>query len=170
MNPLDKENEKQKFIFGCILLFANRIQTIGDRFDKDITMKQWFLIVCIIENKNNSPTLSNVADFMGCSRQNIKKMALILAEKGLVKFENAPNDSRSIILTITRKCEEFFSKRNNGEEKFLNDFFKGLTKQDINNVYKSFLKLYDNINQLDKISKIGFPYGNLDYLNECDNN
>ena len=170
MNSLDKEQQKEKFIFGCILLFANKIQTIGDRFDKDITMKQWFLIICILETKESFPTLSAVAEFMGCSRQNVKKMALKLEEKGLVKIENDPNDSRSVKLTVTNKCEKFFNKREIRENQFLNDFFKDLTEEDINNVHAAFLKLYKNIIEMDAISKTGFSYGNLNYLTDCEDN
>ena len=168
MNSLDKENNKEKFIFGCILLFANKMQTIGDRFDKDITMKQWLLLICILENKDYSPTLTTIAEFMGCSRQNVKKLASKLNEKGLIKIENDPNDSRSLKLSITKKCEKFFERRKNAEDKFLEDFFKKLTETDINNVYSAFLKLSETIANLDETSKAGFSYGNLDYLTDCD--
>ena len=170
MISLEKDANKEKFIFGCILLFANKIQTIGDRFDKDITMKQWLLLICILEHNDSPPTLTTVAEFMGCSRQNVKKMALKLKEKGLLNLEDDPNDNRSVKLRITEKCEKFFKKRENTEDRFLEDFFKNLTKTDINNVYSAFLKLSDTIAELDKTSKIGFSYGNLNYLTDCEHN
>ncbi|WP_143327528.1 hypothetical protein [Clostridium sp. LS] len=64
----------------------------------------------------------------------------------------------------------FFEKRKNTEDKFLNDFFKNLTKEDINNVYTAFLKLSNTIIELDNTSKTGFPYGSLNYLTDLDKN
>lgn len=168
MNSLDKENENEKFIFGCIFLFANKIQTIGDRFDKDITMKQWLLIICILETKECSPTLSTVADFMGCSRQNVKKLALKLEAKGLINIENDPRDNRSVNLAVTEKCNDFFKKRENTENSFIDNLFKDLTKSDINNLYTTFSKLFRTIEEMDEQSKAGFNYGRLENLLDTD--
>ena len=161
MKPLDKELEKEKFIFGCIFLFANKLQTIGDRFDKDITMKQWLLIICILNTKECSPTLSEAAEFMGCSRQNVKKLALNLEAKGLI---NIGNDSKSVRLTLTEKCNTFFERRKKTEDIFIEDLFKDLTKTDINNLYNCFSKFLNTVTEMDQKSKVGFNYGKLENL------
>lgn len=156
MEPLNKELEKEKFIFGCIFLFANKLQTIGDRFDKDITVKQWLLIICILNSKESTPTLSEAAEFMGCSRQNVKKLALNLEAKGLITINN---DSKSVKLTITEKCNVFFEKRKKSEDAFIDDLFKDLAKTDINNLHMCFSKLLNTIVEMDEKSKAGFNYG-----------
>lgn len=159
MKPLDKELEKEKFIFGCIFLFANKLQTIGDRFDKDITMKQWLLIICILNTKEYPPTLSEAAEFMGCSRQNVKKLALNLETKGLI---NISNDSKSVRLTLTEKCNTFFERRKKTEDAFIQDLFKDLTKSDINSLYNCFSKFLNTVTEMDQKSRVGFNYGKLE--------
>lgn len=157
MKPLNKELEKEKFIFGCIFLFANKLQTIGDRFDKDITMKQWLLIISILNSEGGSPTLSEAGEFMGCSRQNVKKLALSLESKGLISINS---DSKSVKLTLTEKCDTFFQKRKKAEDAFIDDLFKDLTQEDINNLNMCFSKLLNSIIEIDKKSKIGLTTKN----------
>lgn len=163
MEPLNRELEKEKFIFGCIFLFANKLQTIGDRFDKDITMKQWLLIICILNSEKGSPTLSEAAEFMGCSRQNVKKLALNLEAKDLITMTT---DSKSVKLALTEKCNTFFEKRKNAENAFIDDLFKDLTKTDISNLYSCFSTLLNTITKMDEKSKVGFNYGKLENLLE----
>ena len=161
MEPLNRELEKEKFIFGCIFLFANKLQTIGDRFDKDITMKQWLLIICILNSEGSSPTLSEAAEFMGCSRQNVKKLALSLESKGLITIST---NSKSVNLTLTKKSNTFFEKRKNAEDAFIDNLFKDLTKTDVFNLYSCFSKLLNTITEMDQKSKVGFNYGKLENL------
>lgn len=164
MKPIYEELEKEKFIFGCIFLFANKLQTIGDRFDKDITMKQWLLIICILNSKEGPPTLSEAGEFMGCSRQNVKKLALNLEAKGLIDINTDSKDTRSVKLTITEKCVAFFKKRENSENAFIAELFKDLSKSDVNNLYIAFSKLLVTITKMDKISKSGFNYGTFENM------
>ena len=78
---------REQAIFSSIFIIQNRIQTAGEKLQKEISMKQWLLLtmasVC-----PQPKTLSNVGRLMGCSRQNIKKLAIILEKKGFIKLVN----------------------------------------------------------------------------------
>ncbi|MFA5636708.1 MAG: MarR family transcriptional regulator, partial [Anaerovoracaceae bacterium] len=68
------------FIFGSIFTLSNRLQILGDRLDRNLTVKKWLLLAGIHNCRNSSPSISEVAIIIGNSRQNVKKM--------LVKLEN----------------------------------------------------------------------------------
>ena len=104
--------DKQKFIFGSLFLVANRLQVIGDNYlGKDgITTKQWFLSAIISQFKK-PPTLREVAEIMGSSRQNVKQLALKLCEKEFLTIEKDEQDARALRLKLTEKSRLFWEKR-----------------------------------------------------------
>lgn len=153
---MDKDTIKREhFIFGCLFLLANRLQVIGDRLDKDITMKQWFLMVMISQWKEDPPMLSEVADFIGSSRQNVKQLALKIEKRGFLSIEKDEKDSRILRLRLTKKCEEFFKAREDREEKCLEYVYDNFTEEEMNSLYKCMYKLSENIFKLDELSKGG---------------
>nr|WP_245210305.1 MarR family transcriptional regulator [Sedimentibacter acidaminivorans] len=145
--------EKEKFIFGSLFLLANRLQVIGDRWDTEITMKQWFLLVMTAHWGEIPPTLSELADFIGSSRQNVKQLALKLEAKGFLKIEKDPKDNRALRIMLTVQCIEYFKKRENRENLFLDEVYKDITDEEKGALYKGLYKLSENIFRLDELSK-----------------
>ena len=72
-------------IFSSIFVLQNRMQTAGEKLQTEISMKQW-LLLAMTECCPEPRTLTNVGNLMGCSRQNIKKLALALEKKGFVRL------------------------------------------------------------------------------------
>ena len=80
----DTEHRVQA-IFSSIFILQNRMQTAGEKLQTEIFLKQWLLLAmtaCCPEPR----TLTNIGNLMGCSRQNIKKLALTLEKKGFVRL------------------------------------------------------------------------------------
>ncbi len=146
---------KEHFIFGSLFLLANRLQVLGDRWDKDITTKQWFLIAIIAQWGEKPPMLTEVADFIGSSRQNVKQLALRLEARGFVKIEKDENDSRILRLKLTKECEDYFNAREGREEKFLEYVYKDFSEEEMDSLYKCIYKLSENIFKLDELLKGG---------------
>ena len=93
----DTEHRVQA-IFSSIFILQNRMQTAGEKLQTEISLKQWLLLVmttCCPEPR----TLTNIGNLMGCSRQNIKKLALTLEKKGFVRLLLEGNNSVRIELT-----------------------------------------------------------------------
>lgn len=88
--------EKKSHIFGSLFILANRVQILGDKVDPVLSIKQWLLIAAIPQFKSGSPTISDIAKMIGSSRQNVKKMALILEKIGFVRLSKDDNDARVI--------------------------------------------------------------------------
>lgn len=146
--------EKQRFIFGSLFLLANKLQVIGDKYmgKDDMTTKQWFLTVMISQFRDKSPTLSEVADLMGSSRQNVKQLALKLEEKDFLIIEKDELDARALRLKLTDKSKSYWEKREDMDNQFISDLFEGFSHEEIDIISGGFNKLFE------KIEKIGKSY------------
>jgi len=142
--------DKQKFIFGSLFLLSNKLQVIGDQYlgKDDMTTKQWFLTAMISQFRDNPPTLSEVAELMGSSRQNVKQLALKLEEKGFLRIEKDEQDARAVRLKLTEKSRTFWEKRQSRDEWFLRDLFEDFSEQEIDVIYSGFNKLFKKIGGL----------------------
>ena len=99
----------EEYIFGCILLLANKLQIWGDGLLDDLTLKQWFLLMLISKMKTENPTIKNISDYSGTSRQNTKKMVEQLAKKEYVRIDKSGGDARALSVSLTNKAWEYFS-------------------------------------------------------------
>ncbi|GIO85446.1 MarR family transcriptional regulator [Paenibacillus faecis] len=144
------QEEKQAFIFATILTLANRLQIVGDKLDKNITLKQWLLIAIILKNGNPAPTLGEVAGIFGCSRQNIKKLAMILEKQGFVALERDEQDARVVRVQLTSKCHAYFKGREDLENEFMQDLFHHFDEKLTNGLFYGIQQLVDNLGRLEE--------------------
>lgn len=139
--------EKEKYIYGSLFLVGNKLQVLGDNYlrSSGITTKQWLLTVMLAYNKDKNPTLTEMAEFIGSSRQNVKQLALKLEEKGFIRIEKDSKDSRILRLINTEKNQEFWESRNSEDIKFIIELFKTLTLDEIDSLVSSLDKLFSKI-------------------------
>jgi DNA-binding MarR family transcriptional regulator len=100
--------ERSEHLFGSILLLANKLQAWGDGLLEDISFKQWFLLLLISKMETANPTVTEIADFAGTSRQNVKKILNILEKKGYVCLNRSGLDARALNVLLTDKTFEYF--------------------------------------------------------------
>ena len=143
------ELKQKAYIFAEIFTLSNRLQTLGDEFDKNFTTKQWLFILAVSRFKE-PPTITEVANFIGYSRQNAKRIAADLQKAGYIILQKDKNDARALRIIIESKCIEHFKKRDKREIEFLEQIFLGFDAEMTNNVYRGFLKMEQNINAMDK--------------------
>jgi len=142
--------EEKAHIFGSVFILANRLQVLGDKFDGNLTIKQWLLLVGILKNSGDSPTISEIASFIGNSRQNVKKMALILEKKGFLNLEKDLKDARILRISLTGKCQDYFKQRENRELEFFEKLYDGFDTVLIKGLDNGILKLEENIISMEK--------------------
>ena len=138
------ELERKAYIFGAIFALSNKLQVIGDKFDANITIKQWLFLVGI-SKFSEPPTVSEVANHVGYSRQNAKRMADALQKRGYVTITRDENDARALRITRTPKCIEYFAGRGQRELKFLEEIFNGFDAELTAGFYQGLSKLEKNI-------------------------
>lgn len=141
------EIKQKAYIFGTIFTLSNKLQVLGDGFDKSITTKQWLFILGVSTFKE-PPMISEVANFIGYSRQNAKRIAVALQKSGYVTISKDKYDARALRIEITPKCRRYFKKRDKREIDFLEKIFTGFDAELTHGVYKGLFQLELNIKKL----------------------
>lgn len=139
--------QNKAYIFGTIFTLSNKLQALGDKFDKNITTKQWLFIVGVSTFKE-PPMLSELANFIGYSRQNAKRIAASLQHRGYVAISKDESDARALRIELTPKCREYFEERNKREIDFLEKLFLGFDAELTQNVYQGLSRLERNIEEM----------------------
>ncbi len=142
----DAEHQMQA-VFSSIFILQNRMQTAGEKIQTEISMKQWLLIV-MTANCPEPRTLTNVGKLMGCSRQNVKKLAAALEKKGFVRLVSGGNNSVNIELT-----DRVFYYVNGMEERYaqtLKLLFEDFSEEETETLFKLYGKLYTGIERVEK--------------------
>jgi DNA-binding MarR family transcriptional regulator len=143
------EQEQQANIFGTIFVLANRLQVLGDAFDKNITIKQWLFLIGVAQFQE-PPTVSQVADFIGYSRQNAKRLAVTLEANGLVTIVKDQNDARALRIKLTPKFTAYFEQRREREEEFMQKLFHDFGPELTRGLYQGLAQLTQNVAMMEK--------------------
>lgn len=141
--------DKPAFIYASIFVLANRLQTLGDKIDPGISTKQWLVLAMISKFKKTIPNIGDIADLMGSSRQNIKKIAVILKQRGYVELRRDEADQRNIRLILTSKCYEYFKSREQQEDRYLKQLFLDVEENMLFELCKGLTKLNKNVNRIE---------------------
>ncbi|HWP97316.1 MAG TPA: MarR family transcriptional regulator [Syntrophomonadaceae bacterium] len=136
--------EQKAYIFGAVFALSNKLQVLGDAFDKNITIKQWLFLVGV-SKFDEPPTVSEVANYIGYSRQNAKRIAVALDERGYITIVKDKSDARALRISLTQKCIEYFISRSQIELVFLDKLFTGFDTDLTHGVYQGLTKLAENI-------------------------
>lgn len=145
----DTPENQSKAIFSTIFIAGNQLQTIFDKNIPEITLKQ-FMLLTMLRQSGTPLTLTQLGKLLGCSRQNIKKLAYVLEKKGFVTIQQSFFDSRALTLVTTQKADDYFETVFSTYEKQLNILFEGYTTQEIAQLFHLLMKLYGGIEQFAK--------------------
>lgn len=141
----------KNLLFAGVFIQENRLHAVYDRYN-EMTCKQW-LLMAVCNAFSEPPDLSALAEAMGCSRQNVKKLALNLEKDGYVTLEKSPEDGRSLLVKKTEKGLAF-SKNNTELGKDVHAaFFKEFTQEEIAEYYRLSVKMMHGIDHLERFFK-----------------
>ena len=151
MNKLNSMKD-QKFVFGSVLVIANRMDTLLERELKeyDVTSKQWLLTAVLDNSFDKPPTIKDVAREMGSSHQNVKQVALKLEQKGLLVFEKDTKDARVTRLKLTDQINEFAQLTQSKATAFTQALFKGIEKDDMSKARAVLQIMLSNLTEMDQ--------------------
>ena len=142
---MDNLYEMQTYTYGGIFALANRLQLLGDKFDENISIKQWFLLAIIDTFKDEDPTISMAAERIGNSRQNVKKMAMLLEKRGFLSITKDKEDGRIQRLKLTPYCREYFKGRDKAEREYIKELYADIDNEMLTNLVKTINQLEKNI-------------------------
>lgn len=137
-------------IFCNIFIQQNRMQTACEKIQTDMSMKQW-LLLAMLEQCPEPKTLTNVGKLMGCSRQNIKKLASALEQKGYLTMTEGANNS--VCLEETRKVADYSAEMDERRGNILRLLFSDFTEEEIAQFYSLYRKLYAGIERVEEYAK-----------------
>ena len=132
-------------LFGLLFAFMNRLQAAGDSFYEEITCKQWFLLACMNLYSKEAPTANELAETMGCSRQNVKEILNALVKKEILVLKQDENDKRKQRIYFTSKQKKLAKKYQNKEMDFLELLYDGISDDEIRSVFKIISKMEKNL-------------------------
>lgn len=137
-------------VFSSIFVLQNRMQTTGEKLQTKISMKQWLLLSmtdCCPEPR----TLTNVGSLMGCSRQNIKKLALALEKKGFVRLLSGGNNS--VHIELTDKARQYAEEMRERNLQFLELVFADFNEKEIEQLFRFYSKLYAGVERVEQYAE-----------------
>lgn len=138
-----RENEIRG-IFSSISILQNRLQTIFDKTDEVLTLKQ-FMLLTMIKYSDNKTTLTHLGTLLGSSRQNIKKLATSLEEKGFITISHEVDNKKNTSLSLTQKAEDYAHKISALHTEKLNAIFSDYSDEEIHLFYGLITKLYAGV-------------------------
>lgn len=151
----DTMQHRMQAIFSSIFILQNRMQTAGEKIQDQISMKQWLLLT-MTECCPEPHTLTNLGTLMGCSRQNVKKLALALEKQGYVRF--IFGDNNSVLVETTDKAAEYSHKMGKRHAQTLQLLFNNFTEEEIQQLFHLYSKLFMGVESVEN------------YANELNNN
>lgn len=137
-------------IFSSIFVLQNRMQTAGEKLQTEISMKQWLLLV-MTECCPEPRTLTNIGNLMGCSRQNIKKLALALEKKGFVRLLLGVNNS--VCVELTDKVNVYVQEIGGRHLQALSLLFADFSEDEIEQLFQLYAKLYAGVERVEQYAE-----------------
>lgn len=143
-----KENQR-KAIFSTLFIAGNKLQTLFDHYIPEVSLKQ-FMLLSIVRQSKEKLTFTQLGGILGCSRQNIKKLADVLMKKGFITIQQSPHDTRAMCICPTEKVENYFQSDFAIYQDELNYLFEVYTDKEIETLFILLSKLYSGIDNLEK--------------------
>ena len=137
-------------IFSSIFVLQNRMQTAGEKLQTEISMKQW-LLLAMTECCPEPRTLTNVGNLMGCSRQNVKKLALALEKKGFVRLLSSSNNS--VLIELTEEVKRYAEEIGERHMRALSLLFSDFSEEEIEQLFSLYKKLYAGLERMENYAE-----------------
>ncbi len=134
--------DQKKAIFSTLFIAGNKLQTLFDHHIPEL--------LSIIKQSKEPFTFTQLGNLMGCSRQNIKKLANLLAKKGFITIQQSPCDTRAMCIYPTKKVTTYFENDFLKYQKELSYLFEVYTDKEIETLFILLSKLYTGIENLEK--------------------
>lgn len=131
-------------IYGTLFSLSNRIQTIGDGEFQNITLKQQFLLIAL-EMFDAPPTLKEMGALIGCSYQNVKRMAEHLKDAGYLEIKQNQKDKRKFLLIPTDKIEQEAEQNRAKTKAFMESLYKDIPKENLLVTLRTLMKMDQNL-------------------------
>lgn len=108
------------------------------------------MLLSIVRQSKEPMTFTQLGHLLGCSRQNVKKLADVLEKKGFVAIAQSPLDARAMCICPTEQADAYFRNEFAEYEAELKVLFEVYTEEEIETLFVLLSKLYAGIEHLEK--------------------
>ena len=145
--PNEKKITPKAYVYGSIFTLSNRLQLLGDRRYKDLSLKQAFVLWNISLYDDYFLNLHDIAQIVGTSSQNVKKIINILEKEGFAKVGRDEIDRRSLRVALTSEGKEYYLVRGKEEEQYMEELFTDFDDKMLMGLYQGLYKLMEKTDQ-----------------------
>ena len=142
------ENQR-KAVFSTLFIAGNKLQTLFDNHIPEVSLKQ-FMLLSIVRQSEEQLTFTQLGNLLGCSRQNIKKLAEVLKKKGFITIQKSPHDTRALCICPTEKVNDFYGNDFLEYQEELRYLFEVYTDKEMETLFLLLSRLYAGIENLEK--------------------
>ena len=121
---------------------TNKLQMQGDKYLKDLTIRQMLAIPAIIHAPDGKATFNYISKQLGTTKQNTKQIVDALVKKGYLSISPSESDKRAVNVTATQGSEKAFRLCSERTDEFLADIFHDFTTEDLETLWTLLTKLY----------------------------
>ena len=146
-------DNQQRAIFASLFILGNRLQTSFDKIDPLVSMKQFMVLIMLRQVPKDGLDLTSCGELLGCSRQNIKKLAAALEKKQLITIRRNSEDKRRQVLSLSDQGEEYFQAVAKLHKDALATIFKDYSDEELEQFFSIFMKLYSGADRLEALEK-----------------
>ena len=104
----------------------------------------------MLRQSGEDMTFTQLGELLGCSRQNIKKLAASLEKKGLVTISRNPRDGRACVISPTEKLAAYFRQTAQIHTEKLRDLFSVYSDGEMEQLFRLLMKLYNGLDRLEQ--------------------
>ncbi len=149
----DTAENQRKAVFSTLFIAGNKLQTLFDSRIPELSLKQ-FMLLSLVRQSEEPLTFTQLGDLLGCSRQNVKKLAEILVQKGFIALRHSPLDKRAMCICPTEKVSQYFQNDFSKYQNELNYLFEVYTDREVETLFRLLSRLYAGIENLERKGEI----------------
>ncbi len=91
--------------------------------------------------------------FLGCSRQNVKKLAEVLERKGFVSISRSPKDPRATVIAPAEKADRFFREDFRKYQDELQELFTVYSADQLRELLWLLTRMFEGVDRLEKYTE-----------------
>jgi len=136
--------------FGYLFLLSRRFEYVTDQVLKrdGLTTKQLLVLIVVTKGFDKLPSVSEVANVLSTSHQNVKQIAKQLEKRGFIKLVRDEEDRRKWLLTVTKQSQEYWDSKTEEHSAAMLSLFHALTPREVEHFYRLIRKLIEGTEEV----------------------
>lgn len=128
--------------YATLFSLANKLQVKGDQNLKELTSRQYMVMVAIAHLPEDKITINNIARKLGTTKQSVKQMITIMEKKDYIIITPNQHDKRAVNVKITESGRKVLLEVSEKGIYFLANLFKDFSTEELEILWNLLKKLY----------------------------